>query len=226
MGLAPTRQQILELLKKSGGMTVDELSHALGISTMGVRQHLAILEKEGLIQDEKRRGKMGRPAHIYFLSPRGNELFPRQYESLAISILETIAEMDGREKINNIFERHMEHMYQTYAPYVLGRDLRTRIEELARLQQNRGFMAEWTEEADGFYLREHNCTIARVAQRFPQACRYELALFQKLLGVKMQRVRCMANGDPCCEYRITAAGENKDGVTEQVACRCQARAQN
>ncbi len=217
MSFGPTRHHILELLKKSGGMTVEELSAELGISTMGVRQHLTVLDKEGLIHEDKRRGKMGRPAHIYSLTQKGNEMFPRNYESLAISILETLAELDGKEKVNAIFERHMEHMYQTFAPYILGRDLRSKVEELTRLQQNRGFMAEWSEGDDHFFLREHNCTIARVAQRFPQACRYELVLFQKLLGTKMQRVRCLANGDSCCEYKICSQ-KSGEAVNDEVPC--------
>ncbi|MBI4299956.1 MAG: DeoR family transcriptional regulator, partial [Chloroflexi bacterium] len=41
-----TRGHIVELLKRHGGATVDELSKVLGLASMTIRQHLAILERD------------------------------------------------------------------------------------------------------------------------------------------------------------------------------------
>lgn len=198
----PTRQQILLLLKQSGGMTVDQLGNALNISAMGIRQHLALLDKDGLIEESKRRGGMGRPAHIYFLSPKGNETFPRNYETLAIFLLEAILDTDGNEKINELFKRRMEQMYETFVPHLRGRGLEETVAELARLQRERGYMATCEEAAGGFYLRQYNCTVARVAERFPVACDYELELFRRLVGPAVKRNCCITDGNPCCLYYI------------------------
>src|SRR5262249_37425697 len=40
-----TRQEILALLRRSGQMTATELSERLGIGAVGVRQHIALLER-------------------------------------------------------------------------------------------------------------------------------------------------------------------------------------
>src|SRR4029079_536674 len=41
-----TRQEILALLRRRGQMTATELSERLGIGAVGVRQHLALLERD------------------------------------------------------------------------------------------------------------------------------------------------------------------------------------
>src|SRR5215216_3789160 len=43
-----TREQILALLRRNSTMTAAELSDALGIGAVGVRQHLALLDRDGL----------------------------------------------------------------------------------------------------------------------------------------------------------------------------------
>ena len=45
-----TREQILTLLRHRGDMTAAELSEALGIGAVGVRQHLALLDRDGLVR--------------------------------------------------------------------------------------------------------------------------------------------------------------------------------
>jgi DNA-binding transcriptional ArsR family regulator len=40
-----TREQILALLRRHGTMTAAELSESLGIGAVGVRQHLALLDR-------------------------------------------------------------------------------------------------------------------------------------------------------------------------------------
>ncbi len=48
--MSETRMRILQLLKMRSNMTVNQLKEALNISSMGIRQHLSILEEEGLVE--------------------------------------------------------------------------------------------------------------------------------------------------------------------------------
>ncbi len=48
--MSETRMRILQLLKMRSSMTVSQLIEALHISDMGVRQHLTILQEEGLVE--------------------------------------------------------------------------------------------------------------------------------------------------------------------------------
>lgn len=223
-----TRREILVLLKQSGGMTVEQMSQALGISAMGVRQHLSILERDGLVEMLKKRGGMGRPAHVYFLTNRGDEAaFPRRYDSLAMTILEALDEIDGEDKVEAIFRKRQEWMEQGLAPRMTGKPVAERVKELAESQQENGYMTEAGERPDGgYYLVEHNCTIARVSKKYPVACQLELELFRKLLGSDVERTQCIAEGDTRCTYLIAAKSEalNKNGKTRSVAAAAPAMA--
>lgn len=199
-----TRREILVLLKQSGGMTVEQLSQALGISAMGVRQHLSILERDGLVEMIKKRGGMGRPAHIYFLTTRGDEAaFPRHYDALAMTILEAISEIAGEDKVDAVFKQRQEWTEERLAPRMAGKPVAERVNELSQIQQENGYMTEAGERPEGgHYLIEHNCTIAQISRKYPIACRLELELFRKLLGTGVERTQCIAEGGTRCTYLI------------------------
>ncbi len=205
LGQSPTRQEILVLLKNSGGMTVDQLKRELGISAMGVRQHVAVLERDGLIESVKRRGQMDRPARVYTLTAHGDEMFPRSYDNLAITLLDIISALDGDEKVDTVFRMRMEKLRENYAARLTAKDLPGRLAELTQALQERGYMAEYGQRSGGFYLIEHNCTMARVAERYPVACQYERILFESLLGAEVRQEQCIAKGDACCSYYVTTA---------------------
>lgn len=59
----PTRRGILDRLKR-GSATISELAEPTGISLTGVKKHVAILERAGLVQTEK----VGRSRHCSLVS--------------------------------------------------------------------------------------------------------------------------------------------------------------
>src|SRR5215212_11448507 len=78
-----TREQILALLRRNGPMTAAELSDALGIGAVGVRQHLALLDRDGLVHITGVRRGVGRPSHLYALTANAEALFPKRYDRMA-----------------------------------------------------------------------------------------------------------------------------------------------
>jgi predicted ArsR family transcriptional regulator len=73
----PSRKGIILLLKKNGGMSIDELSRDIKITPMGIRQHLNALEKKGIVTYVANRHGIGRPGFIYKLTELAEELFPK-----------------------------------------------------------------------------------------------------------------------------------------------------
>jgi predicted ArsR family transcriptional regulator len=82
------------------------------------------------------------------------------------------------------------------------RPLEDRLRELARLQDELGYLAEARTDGGELRLIEHNCAVLDVAQASPVACQAELELFEELLGAEVRRERHIASGDRCCEYRV------------------------
>ena len=198
-----TRQDILELLKRRGRQTVDELSSALGITPMGVRQHLAVLEKDGLVSAASVRRGMGRPSYLYALTERALELFPRNYQALARSMLADLADNEGPQIVKRLFERRARRLEKGYLERLQGKDLRERVAELARILESNGNMASWEElDPDTFVIQEHNCGILGVAREFPDACHEELTLFERVLQAEVVREQTQAGGGNECKYLI------------------------
>jgi predicted ArsR family transcriptional regulator len=100
-----TRNSIIHLLKKSGGLTIEELSKSINITPMGIRQHLLSLEKKNIVTYIAKKHGIGRPGFVYMLTDSADALFPKAYDKFAIEILKDIKANDGPEKLDTIFRR-------------------------------------------------------------------------------------------------------------------------
>ena len=206
-----TKRAVLELMKRNGPQTVAQLCEALELSGPAVRRHLETLEGEGLVAQTTRALGRGRPAHLYALTEAGHDLFPRNYDQLASQLLDAVQCQLGDEGVERMFAYRQRVLAERYAGRTNGRELPELAGELAAIQDENGYMAEWQPDGEERYLvREHNCAIAKVAGAHPSACRHELALFQQLAGpgVEVERVAHMQAGDLECAYVLRpAAGQ-------------------
>ena len=91
-----TRQQILDFIRRHRRATVRNLDTFLHLTSTGVRQHLTVLEREGLITAHEERGRVGRPALVYELSPKGDALYPKSYDQLANALLDEVRALTGQ----------------------------------------------------------------------------------------------------------------------------------
>jgi predicted ArsR family transcriptional regulator len=198
-----TRQQILMLLRRRGQLTAAELSEELGIGAVGVRQHLALLERDGLVHTAGVRRGVGRPSHLYGLAAAAEELFPRRYDKLALDALAFVREASGDAGVDRLFGNRAEQLARQYAPRLAGKSRAEQVAELASLLTEQGYMCEWEALPDGsFLLVEHNCPVDCVARDYPQACANELTLYETLLGTPIIREETIAAGGRCCRYHI------------------------
>lgn len=197
-----TRTGILELLKLSGGMTASDLGKELGVSAMAARQHLAVLEAEGLVESSPRRSGVGRPTSVYRLTEKGQETFPRLYDAFLMLVLKAVKDLYGRTGLQAIWDWRTEYTDRMHGPQLRQLPPAERVRALARLQEETGHMVELEERADEMIIVEHNCPIARVSREFPEICHNELLLLQRLIDLPLTRDACMAEGANVCRYRI------------------------
>ena len=203
--ISETRMRILQLLKMRAGMTVSQLTDALPISQMGIRQHLAILEAEDLVEYYREKQKRGRPLHIYRLTDQANSLFPTTYANFAVGLMHEVAKFNGPGFINKVFQERMKSQLQAYQQRLQGKDLPGRVKELARIRDEEGYMASFDENEDDYVLIEHNCPISVIAEEYPYVCEIELGLFRQSLGTKVVREEHLMQGSHRCCYRIAKA---------------------
>jgi predicted ArsR family transcriptional regulator len=204
------RRAILMHLRRAGPSAPDVIASALGASRSGVAQQLRALDSAGLVARTSVRHGVGRPRHLYDVTPDAQDLFPSNYDGLATGLLAAILEVGGDDLLEDVFaarRRQAETRLRERLDAALpaGAPIEDRVRELARLQDELGYFSEVRVEPDGIRLVEHNCAVLNVARGIPAACRAELDLFRGLLGVNLVRERHIAAGDRCCEYRLTDA---------------------
>lgn len=200
-----TRDQILRLLRRNGPMTAAELSRLLNIGAVGVRQHLALLERDSLVQVAAVRRAVGRPSHLYTLTEQAETLFPKRYERLATDALAFVETLGGEQALDHLFRTRRNQLAEQYTPRLAGKQRVEQVAELANILNDQGYMCEWTQETDGsFTLTEYNCPVDCVAREYPQLCGHELTLYEDILGTPIVRDEVLSNGGSCCRYRIPA----------------------
>jgi predicted ArsR family transcriptional regulator len=202
------RRAILHRLRCDGPSSPEQLVGALGMSRTGILQQLHALEGAGLVSRQAVRHGVGRPRHVYDVTPAAQDLFPTNYDGLANGLLAAIRSLGGDDLIEGVFEERRRMTRDRLRQRLddrLGADapLADLARELAVIQDEQGYLAEAVIGTDGVIrLVERNCAIHRVSSEHAAACQAELDLFRELLGTDIQRETHIAAGDRCCTYRI------------------------
>ena len=203
-----TRQQILNLLKHAGAMDSAQLAEQLGISAMAVRQHLYELQEQGLVSYFEEAKSVGRPAKQWQLTPAANDFFPMGYAELTVNLLRAMNEAFGQEGLNKLLTIRMSEQIATYRVRINNTaPLRQKLEELAQLRTQEGYMAAvLTDENDDLLLVENHCPICDAAKNCVSLCARELETFQNVLGndVSVERTDHILAGARRCAYRVVA----------------------
>lgn len=205
-----TKDDILQLLRKQGQATAHELAEQLDISPQAIRRHLKDLEAKNLIEHQLVQEGMGRPQHLYRLTEQGRDRFPHRYDEFAVSLLDTLAETVGHDRVSSILQKQWERKALDYRDRLGKGSLKQRVAALVELRKLEGYMAEWHPVENQnhhndrrFMIVEHNCAISNVAASFPGVCDHELRMFAAVLpDCKVERTYWMINGEHRCGYLI------------------------
>ncbi|MEQ6390220.1 HTH domain-containing protein [Bacillaceae bacterium S4-13-58] len=208
-GKTSTKDLILIMLKKEKQLTVPEMAERLGITEMAVRRHLHTLEHDHFIRSQLVRKSMGRPSSLYLLDEKAKDVFPNHYQNFSLDILRSIEEMDGKEKVHDLLRHRIQESAPLYKKYLTQPTLWERIQKLAEVQENSGYMVELTENEQEYSLRQFNCPVERIAEDYQNLCKLEVGLFQEVLDHKeIKAASCIVRGEACCEFKIKKTVEN------------------
>lgn len=207
--LSPGRRRIVESLKTLGPSTPVQLAERLGLTAVAVRQHLAGLEALELVASAPlpTEGR-GRPPSAWRLTSEAMALFPDRHGELTVGLIDAIRDAVGGAGLERILDARGAAQSAQYATRIPEADLRARVEALAALRSQEGYMAEVRSEPDGsLLLIEHHCPICVAATSCLGLCRVELDVFQSALGptADVERVAHLLDGDARCVYRIRGA---------------------
>ncbi len=194
------------MLKKETSLTVGELARLLGITEMAVRKHLNILERDSFLMITEMRQPMGRPIQVYSLSPKADDLFPKNYETMTLEFMRDLKDLHGDNVIEYLLEKRSERQKNEYLPKMQNKSLEEKVEQLKNIQVHKGYMAELKKLGNNqFELIEYNCPIFTVASEFKHACSCETNMFKQVLGTeKVKRVSCKTDNEDHCRFLVEA----------------------
>jgi len=201
--LGASREGIVQQLRARGRVSADELAAALGVSKQCVRKHLDVLERDGYVEHAPERGDRGRPALLFRLTPKAEELFPKRYDLFARAVLRQVGEVWGERGLDAIFCGCASEMVASLRPQLANLGFDARVRRLTALLGEMGYEAEAERLPDGSYLlTEWNCPQAELAREYRQLCDQELIVYRELLGTEVTRESRIASGAPRCAYRV------------------------
>jgi predicted ArsR family transcriptional regulator len=199
------RLEILNSLKRTKGMSVNELVEKMKMSYMGIKQHCLTLERDGYLDTWRRPQKMGRPEMVYRLTRRTHDLFQSDSNQFTLDLLQSVQEIYGpnaaEKLLYNVFERKTAMMKEK----VKGDVVAERAKWLARIRDNEGHMSQFTtNENGGPQILECHSPILNLLDRYPIIARLEQDLFEAVLGTKVRREESRASGLYECAFYFAA----------------------
>jgi predicted ArsR family transcriptional regulator len=200
--------RLLYTLKSRGPLAASALTRVLGITVVGIRQHLAKLHAEGLVAFDDQAGEIGRPKRFWRLTAKGHGRFPDTHGDLTVNLIGGIRSVFGEEGLDRLIAVRQKSAVEAYRRALEPcSGLEDRIRTVARLRTEEGYMAEFEAEPDGsFLLIENHCPICAAAKTCQGFCRSELELFRAAFGTEalvMRQEHLLSNGRRCV-YRVTS----------------------
>jgi len=202
------RGEILVELKKSQPVTAKDLAGVFDVSANAIRRHLKELETEGLVRYARENRGTGAPTYAFSLSENGEALFPTQYGEVLADVLEVVARNGGRQAIREMFAERFREQADRIRAELPEASLEQKVEAVATLLTDQGFMAAWSNGQDSFTLAEHNCSVRSAAEQFPEICAAEAEFLREVLQADVKRNTYIPEGCNACQYSISMRGAN------------------
>ena len=198
--------RILSTLKTRGALGIPDIAKVLDVTVEAVRQQMAKLQAEGLVDAESRPAGRGRPTQIWRLTGAGHARFPDTHAEMTVQMISAVISVFGDKGMDQLIGAREEAMRASYREALHGaRSLKARLERLADIRSREGYMAEFRPEGDGFLFIENHCPICTAARACTGFCRSELQLFDEVLGPEadVSRVEHVLAGARRCAYQVS-----------------------
>jgi len=197
------RLEILNILKRTRGLSVNQMVAKMKMSYMGIKQHCLTLERDGYLDTWRRPQKMGRPEMVYRLTRRSHDLFQADSNAFTLDLLQSIQEIYGtnapEKLLYNLFERKTEALKKE----VKGETVEERAKALAKVRDDEGYMSQYLNTATegGPQILECHSPIMNLVERYAIIGRLEQDMFAAVLQTPVRREETRTSGlYECCFY--------------------------
>ena len=197
------RLRVLNELKRTQGLCVADIAERVGMSYMGVKGICLDLEKRGLLDTWRQPQKVGRPHMLYRLTQRAHDLFPSASNAMTLEVLDAARKLFGASAPEKMLLVVFQQKTEQYLAKLRGETPTERSKWLARLRDHDGYMATCETDDSGIIrIVEHHSPILDLLRGYPLIAKLEADMFQRLLGVPVQRDETNASGLFCATFRV------------------------
>ncbi len=207
LGLANQRGsqawRIVEFLQRNGSASIRELEEWLQVTTTAVRAQLTALQAEGYVDRRRVSEGVGRPYHVYVTTDKVRELFDCHCDDLALTMLEEVLHIVGKDKVPALMGRVSDRLAQRYVAGVKAEAMQDRVHQLARILGGQGVLTDvFAQENDTIILKTYNCPYHELAQEHREVCEMEQGMMSKVLGSEVNLSSCMMDGHSGCSFVV------------------------
>ena len=196
------RLEIVNSLKRSQGMSVNELVTKMKMSYMGIKQHCLTLQRDGYLDTWRRPQRMGRPEMVYRLTRRTHDLFPTDSNQFTFELLKSSHEIYGSNAPEKLLYNVFERKGAALKAKAKGETVAERAKWLAKVRDGEGYMAQFvTEEKQGGpQILECHSPILNLLDRYPIVGRLEQDMFAAVLDTRVRREETRNSGLYECAF--------------------------
>jgi predicted ArsR family transcriptional regulator len=195
------RLAIINSLKRTKGMSVNELVDKMGMSYMGIKQHCLTLQRDGYLDTWRRPQKMGRPEMVYRLTRRSHDLFQSDSNQLTLDLLKSAREIYGANAPEKLLYNMFEKKTAAVKAKAKGNTVAERAKWLARIRDAEGYMAQFRNDGEGGpHILECHSPIMNMLERYPIIARLEQDMFEKILHTPVRRQMIRNSGLYECAF--------------------------
>jgi predicted ArsR family transcriptional regulator len=206
--LESTRGRIVALLRR-GPRTVEELAQALALTDNAVRNHLATLERDGLIRQQglRRSAGAGKPAVLYEIHPDAEPLLSDAYVPALSAVMDVLVEELPRDQAADLLQKvgtRLASLLGGGGEATVAGTVQDRANAAAALLRSLGGEVDVVTEGGELVVRGAACPLSATVSRRPETCRAMEALVSEIAGAPARQC-CEHHPRPRCCFAIQPA---------------------
>lgn len=210
-------EQLLGLMRSRGSLSIAEMASSTGVTATAVRQRLARLTTQGLIDRQTQRRSRGRPEHRYSLSEKARRQAGNNYADLALVLWDELRNVSDQVIRRGLLQRIAETMTRLYRNDLSGMTPAARMQSLQRLFADRRVPLEVTDSGGLPVLEVVDCPYPELAARDRGICAMERMMFEAVLESPLALSQCRLDGHPTCRFQSREVGDTMtDSVTTKA----------
>lgn len=200
-----TQKDLLKfLLKKKSGITIDEAAAHLKITRTATKQHLLSLEQHGYVEIAGKNTTGGRPSSSFRLSPKGLEIFPKQYSWFSELMLSSLAEEKSPLQMRKWFKSLAVKVAKDLKADFKSLPPDQKIHRLSKVMTELSYETQVKRKSDQPFptIEASNCVFHALASKYPEVCEFDLTLLRELTQMNVDHVACMLEGTDSCKFNF------------------------